>query len=204
MATSLQRRPKLLSSNEVELLNMLATSIAYDEGPSCLRYPRGNGRNVELAGSGVDPVTLKGTPLEIGKGVVRREGKDVVLLAYGESVNQAMAAAENLQATHGVSATVVDARFCKPLDEELIRRVVKEHPAMVIVEEGAVGGFGSHVLHFMAHQGLLDGGIKVRPMCLPDRWIDHGSQKEQWAWAGIDASAIEATALSLMGKKVLA
>lgn len=194
----------MASSNEVELLNMLATSIAYDEGPSCLRYPRGNGRNVELAGSGVDPVTLKGTPLEIGKGVVRREGKDVVLLAYGESVNQAMAAAENLQATHGVSATVVDARFCKPLDEELIRRVVKEHPAMVIVEEGAVGGFGSHVLHFMAHQGLLDGGIKVRPMCLPDRWIDHGSQKEQWAWAGIDASAIEATALSLMGKKVLA
>ena len=194
----------MASSNEVELLNMLATSIAYDEGPSCLRYPRGNGRNVELAGSGVDPVTLKGTPLEIGKGVVRREGKDVVLLAYGESVNQAMAAAENLQATHGVSATVVDARFCKPLDEELIRRVVKEHPAMVIVEEGAVGGFGSHVLHFMAHQGLLDGGIKVRPMCLPDRWIDHGSQKEQWAWAGNDASAIEATALSLMGKKVLA
>ena len=119
-------------------------------------------------------------------------------------MNQAMSAAENLQATHGVSATVVDARFCKPLDEELIRRVVKEHPAMVIVEEGAVGGFGSHVLHFMAHQGLLDGGIKVRPMCLPDRWIDHGSQKEQWAWAGIDASAIEATALSLMGKKVLA
>jgi deoxyxylulose-5-phosphate synthase len=106
--------------------------------------------------------------LQIGKGIVRRQGKDVALLAYGSSVNDALAAAELLQRS-GVSATVVDARFCKPLDTNLIRRLAKEHPAMISIEEGAIGGFAAHVMQFLALDGLLDGGLRFRPMTLPDR-----------------------------------
>jgi 1-deoxy-D-xylulose-5-phosphate synthase len=111
--------------------------------------------------------------LQVGKGVVRRQGKDVALLAYGSSVNDALAAAELLQRS-GVSATVVDARFCKPLDTSLIRRLAKEHPAMISIEEGSIGGFAAHVMQFLALDGLLDGNLRFRPMTLPDRyaWCD--------------------------------
>jgi 1-deoxy-D-xylulose-5-phosphate synthase len=113
-------------------------------------------------------------PLQIGKGLVRRQGKDVALLAYGSSVNDALAAAELLQRS-GVSATVVDARFCKPLDTALIRRLAKEHPAMISVEEGSIGGFAAHVMQFLALDGLLDNGLRFRPMTLPDRCVCWGS-----------------------------
>jgi len=184
-------------SNEVDMLNMLATSIAIDDGPSCLRYPRGNVEGLDMAQFGI--VDNKGVPMEIGKGIVRRGGKDVAILAYGTSVNESMAAAKLLE-EQGVSATVADARFCKPLDTDLIRDLAANHSRLIIVEEGSIGGFGSHVLHYMALNGLLDGKIQVRPMCLPDRWIDHGTQPEQRSWAGIDAAHIAATALNLCGK----
>lgn len=185
-------------SNESELIHMVATSVAIDDRPSCFRYPRGNGIGVDLAAEGIGK-DLKGTPLEIGKGLVRRQGKDVALLAYGSSVNDALAAAELLQRS-GVSATVVDARFCKPLDTALIRRLAKEHPAMISVEEGSIGGFAAHVMQFLALDGLLDNGLRFRPMTLPDRFIDHGRYEDQIAEAGLSASHIASTALSVLGK----
>ncbi|MEW5306890.1 MAG: hypothetical protein WDW36_009327 [Sanguina aurantia] len=142
---------------------------------------------------------FKGTPLEVGKGVVRRSGTDVALLAYGSSVNEALAAAEMLAAS-GVQATVVDARFCKPLDTALIRRLAKEHPVLISIEEGSIGGFASHVMQFLALDGLLDNGLKFRPMTLPDRFIDHGDYRDQLAAAGLDASQIASTALITLGR----
>ena len=144
---------------------------------------------------------MKGTPLEVGKGVVRREGSDVALVGIGTMVNCCLKAAEML-AEHNISATVVDARFCKPLDEELIARLAKEHPVMLTVEEGSVGGFGSHVMQFMATDGLLDGNLKFRPLCLPDRFIEHGTQEFQLQEAGLTASNITSTVLEMAGKAV--
>jgi len=188
----------MASSNEAELCNMVATAAAYDDGPICLRYPRGNGVGADLAAAGVG-ADFKGQVLEIGKGVVLQGGRDVALLGYGSSVLECLAAAKLLE-EEGISATVVDARFCKPLDRELIRDLVANHPALITVEEGSVGGFGSHVMQFLAMEGLLDGSLKIRPMCLPDRIIDHGSTAKQMEEAGISASHIAATALSLSGK----
>lgn len=185
-------------SNESELIHMVATAVAIDDKPSCFRYPRGNGIGVDLAAEGIGK-DLKGTPLEVGKGLVRRQGKDVALLAYGSSVNDALAAAELLQRS-GVSATVVDARFCKPLDTALIRRLAKEHAALISIEEGSIGGFAAHVMQFLALDGLLDGNLKFRPMTLPDRFIDHGRYEDQLAEAGLSASHIASTALSVLGK----
>lgn len=134
----------MAASNEAELINMVATSVAIDDRPSAFRYPRGNGIGVDLAAEGISP-DLKGVPLEIGKGVVRRQGSDVAFLCYGSTVNTAMTAAEQLKGL-GVSATVADARFCKPLDTALIRQLAKEHPVLITVEEGSIGGFAAHVM----------------------------------------------------------
>jgi len=187
-------------SNEAELIHMVATSVAIDYGPSAVRYPRGVGLGLDLAEHGIGP-DMKGTPLEVGKGVVRREGSDVALVGIGTMVNCCLKAAEML-AEHNISATVVDARFCKPLDEELIARLAKEHPVMLTVEEGSVGGFGSHVMQFMATDGLLDGNLKFRPLCLPDRFIEHGTQEFQLQEAGLTASNITSTVLEMAGKAV--
>lgn len=189
----------MASSNEAELINMVATAAAIDDRPSCFRFPRGNGLGIDLAAHGITK-DLKGNPLEIGKGVVRRAGRDVCLFAYGSSVNEAMMAADILE-SQGVSATVVDARFCKPLDTDLIRRCAREHPVFITIEEGAIGGFAAHVLQFMALDGLLDGGLKVRPMTLPDRYIEHGDYRDQLAEAGLNPTQIASTALSIMGKQ---
>ncbi|MEW5314267.1 MAG: hypothetical protein WDW38_005778 [Sanguina aurantia] len=185
-------------SNEAELVNMVATCVAIDDSPSCFRFPRGNGLGLDLSLHGITK-DFKGTPLEVGKGVVRRSGTDVALLAYGSSVNEALAAAEMLAAS-GVQATVVDARFCKPLDTALIRRLAKEHPVLISIEEGSIGGFASHVMQFLALDGLLDNGLKFRPMTLPDRFIDHGDYRDQLAAAGLDASQIASTALITLGR----
>jgi len=186
-------------SNEAELCHMVATSIAIDDRPSCFRFPRGNGIGVDMEALGVG-ANYKGTPIEVGKGVVRREGTDVALVGYGQAVNTCLAAAEML-AEHSISVTVVDARFCKPLDTDLIRKLSKEHGAMITVEEGSVGGFGSHVLQFLALEGLLDDGkLKFRPMCLPDRFIEHGSPAEQLAEAGLTSTQIASTVLSVLGR----
>ncbi|KAL3157268.1 1-deoxy-D-xylulose-5-phosphate synthase, chloroplastic [Trebouxia sp. C0009 RCD-2024] len=186
-------------SNEAELIHMVATSAAIDDRPSCFRFPRGNGLGLDLRAEGIDPKTLKGTPMEIGKGVVRRGGKDVALLGYGSTLVQCLEAATMLQKA-GVSATVADMRFCKPLDTGLIRQLAKEHSVLITVEEGSIGGFFSHVATFLSLDGLLDKGLKIRPMTLPDKFIEHGSQSDQLAEAGLSAYHVAASAMSLLGK----
>ncbi|GMH36910.1 hypothetical protein BSKO_04783 [Bryopsis sp. KO-2023] len=185
-------------SNEAELINMVATSVQINDRPSCFRYPRGNGVGIELSAEGISQ-DLKGTPLEVGKGIVRVSGSDVCLVGYGSAVNECLKAGQ-LLSDAGVSATVVDARFCKPLDGALLKQLVAEHPVMLTVEEGSMGGFGSHVLSFMALEGLLDGKIKVRPMTLPDRFQDQGAYDDQLSEAGLTASHIAVTALRVLGK----
>ena len=189
-------------SNEAELCHAVATAIAIDDRPSALRFPRGTGIGVDMAALGVNPTTFKGKPWEIGKGVVLRSGRDVAFVCYGTLVNSALEAAEMLQQQAGVSATVVDMRFCKPLDTALLRSLAKEHEAIVTVEEGAIGGFASHVVQFLALDGALDlGKLKIRPMTLPDKYIEHGTQADQLAEAGLSSSHMAATALSVLGKK---
>ncbi|EFJ41925.1 hypothetical protein VOLCADRAFT_107482 [Volvox carteri f. nagariensis] len=195
---SLPHMITMAPSNEAELVNMVATAAAIDDAPSCFRFPRGNGLGLDLSQYGITK-DLKGTPLEIGKGVVRRQGKDVCLLAYGSSVNEALAAAEMLE-RDGVSATVIDARFCKPLDTALVRMAAREHPVMISIEEGSIGGFAAHVMQFLALEGLLDGGLKFRPMTLPDRYIEHGDYRDQLAMAGLTAQHIASTALTTLGR----
>ncbi|KAK9828329.1 hypothetical protein WJX74_009102 [Apatococcus lobatus] len=186
-------------SNEAELCNAVATAKQIDDRPSCFRFPRGNGLGVDLKEFGVQP-NFKGMPWEIGKGVVRQCGSDVCLLGYGTCTNQCLEAAD-LLVRHGVSTTIVDMRFCKPLDTQLLTLLAKEHEVMVSVEEGAIGGFASHVLHALALQGLLDSKLKFRPMILPDRFIEHGSSGDQMAEAGLTASHIAATCLTLLGRQ---
>ncbi|KAK1323876.1 hypothetical protein QJS10_CPA02g00146 [Acorus calamus] len=180
-------------SDEAELMHMVATAAAIDDRPSCFRFPRGNGIGAAL------PPGSKGTPLEIGRGRVLMEGSRVAILGFGSIVQTCIKAADSLK-SHGVAATVADARFCKPLDTELIRRLVNEHEILITAEEGSIGGFGSHVAHFLALNGLLDGKIKLRPMVLPDRYIDHGSPQDQIEEAGLSSRHIAATVLSLLGK----
>ncbi|PAN19557.1 hypothetical protein PAHAL_3G282300 [Panicum hallii] len=180
-------------SDEAELCHMVATAAAIDDRPSCFRYPRGNGIGVPL------PPNYKGTPLEVGKGRILREGDRVALLGYGSAVQYCLAAA-GLVERHGLKVTVADARFCKPLDHALIRSLAKSHEVLITVEEGSIGGFGSHVAQFMALDGLLDGKLKWRPLVLPDRYIDHGSPADQLAEAGLTPSHIAATVFNVLGQ----
>ncbi|KAJ0249044.1 1-deoxy-D-xylulose-5-phosphate synthase [Hirschfeldia incana] len=179
-------------SDEAELFNMVATAAAIDDRPSCFRYPRGNGIGVSL------PPGNKGVPLEVGKGRILREGERVALLGYGSAVQNCLEASTILD-KRGLKITVADARFCKPLDIALIRNLAKSHEVLITVEEGSIGGFGSHVVQFLALDGLLDGKLKWRPMVLPDRYIEHGSPLDQLAEAGLTASHIAATVLNLIG-----
>lgn len=180
-------------SDEAELMHMIATAAMIDDRPSCIRYPRGNGVGMVL------PPNNKGTPLEIGKGRVIREGSRVALLGFGTMVQSCLEAA-NLLENYGVAATVADARFCKPLDGELIRKLARDHEVLISVEEGSIGGFGSHVGHFLSLNGLLDGNLKWRAMVLPDRYIDHGAQNDQIEEAGLSPNHIKSTALSLIAE----
>ncbi|KAL6517212.1 Transketolase-like protein 1 [Orobanche hederae] len=180
-------------SDEAQLFHMVATAAAIDDRPSCFRYPRGNGIGVQL------PHGNKGIPLEIGKGRVLIEGERVALLGYGTAVQSCMMAAALVE-SHGLRLTVADARFCKPLDHALIRSLAKSHEVLITVEEGSIGGFGSHVAHFMALDGLLDGKLKWRPLVLPDRYIEHGSPTDQLMEAGITPSHIAATVFNVLGK----
>ncbi|KAK4748858.1 hypothetical protein SAY87_015444 [Trapa incisa] len=180
-------------SDEAELMHMVATAAAIDDRPSCFRFPRGNGVGATL------PPHNKGSPLEIGKGRILMEGTRVALLGYGSIVQQCLKAANELR-LRSISITVADARFCKPLDTELIRQLANHHEILITVEEGSVGGFASHVLHFLSLSGILDGPLKLRPMVLPDRYIDHGSPKDQLEEAGLSSEHIAATVLSLLGR----
>lgn len=181
-------------SDEAELINMVATAAAIDDRPSCFRFPRGNGVGAVL------PPNNKGIPFEIGKGRIVMEGSRVAILGYGSIVQQCVEAAGKLLNQHNISITVADARFCKPLDGELIKKLAHEHEFLITAEEGSIGGFGSHVSHFLSLNGILDGPLKLRSMVLPDRYIDHGSPQDQIEEAGLSSRHICATVLSLLGK----
>jgi 1-deoxy-D-xylulose-5-phosphate synthase len=177
-------------ADEAELVHMVATAAAIGDRPSAFRYPRGEGFGVALPETGV--------PLALGRGRVLREGSKVALLSLGTRLPEALAAAEDL-AARGLSATVADARFAKPIDAELIERLAREHEVMVVIEEGAIGGFASHVMQHLARKGLLDGGLKFRPLTLPDSFIDHDSPRAQIEVAGLDAAHIVQTVLGALG-----
>ncbi|KAI3665106.1 hypothetical protein L6452_43724 [Arctium lappa] len=180
-------------SDEAELIHMVATAAAIDDRPSCFRFPRGNGIGVLL------PPNNKGVPIEIGKGRILLEGSRVAILGYGSIIQECLGAAGLLQA-HNISATVADARFCKPLDAKLIKRLANDHEVLLTVEEGSIGGFGSHVAHFLSLNGILDGKLKLRAMTLPDRYIDHGAPQDQLEEAGLSSRHICSTLLLLLGK----
>jgi 1-deoxy-D-xylulose-5-phosphate synthase len=184
----------MAAADEAELVHMVATAAAIDDRPSAFRYPRGEGLGV--------PLPAEGVPLEIGKGRVVREGSAVALLSLGPRLHECLKAADQL-ATFGLSSTVADARFVKPLDEDLIRRLAQNHEVLVTVEEGSVGGFGSHVLQFLADSGLLDRGLKVRSLVLPDTFIEHGKPDQMYEQAGLNAGGIVTTVLGALGRETL-
>ena len=185
----------MAAADEAELVHMVATAVAIDDRPSGLRYPRGNGFGIELPDIG--------EILEIGKGRVLREGTKVALLSYGPRLQECMKAADDL-AARGLSTTVADARFAKPIDQALVRQLASEHEVLITIEEGSIGGFATQVMHFMALQGLLDNGLKFRPMCFPDRFIDHDAPAKQYELAGLTAADIVRTALSALGQEKIA
>jgi 1-deoxy-D-xylulose-5-phosphate synthase len=182
----------MAAADEAELMHMVATAATIDDRPSAFRYPRGEGVGVALP--------KRGTPLEIGRGRLMREGSVVALLSFGARLGECLKAADEL-AARGLSCTVADARFAKPLDEDLIRRLAREHEVLITVEEAAIGGFAAHVLHFLAHEGLLETGVKVRPMVLPDRFIAHDKPERQYDQAGLAARHIVAAALTALGRE---
>jgi 1-deoxy-D-xylulose-5-phosphate synthase len=181
----------MAAADEAELMHMVATCAAIDDRPSAVRYPRGEGVGI--------PMPSRGEVLPIGKGRIVREGTKVALLSYGAHLQECLKAADELGAM-GLSTTVADARFAKPLDTDLIERLVRAHEVVITIEEGAVGGFSSHVLQHLATRGLLDHGLKFRPMVLPDRFIDHDTPQKQYEQAGLSARHIAQTALSALGR----
>jgi 1-deoxy-D-xylulose-5-phosphate synthase len=186
----LPRMVIMAPSDEVELMHMVATAATIDDRPSALRYPRGEGLGLELP--------KRGTVLEIGRGRVVREGTKVAILALGPRLAEALKAADEL-AARGLSTTVADARFAKPLDTALITQLAHHHEVLITIEDNVSGGFGAAVMHYMALSGLLDGGVKVRPMTIPDRLIDHNTPAGQSIEAGLTAKDIVAVALGALG-----
>ena len=181
----------MAAADEAELVHMVATARSIDDRPSAFRYPRGEGVGV--------PVPLRGEPLAIGKGRILREGTSIAILNFGTRLAECLKAADKLSG-YGLSATVADARFAKPLDTDLVRQLCLNHEVVLTVEEGAVGGFGSHVLHFAAWDGLLDRGLKIRSLVLPDNFIDHERPERMYEIAGLDGPSIVAAALSALGR----
>jgi 1-deoxy-D-xylulose-5-phosphate synthase len=179
----------MAAADEAELTHMVHTMAAYDAGPIAVRYPRGSGTGVAIPD--------QPQRLEIGKGRTVREGKTVAILSLGTRLEEALKAAERLEA-QGLSTTVADLRFAKPLDEALIRRLLTTHEVAVTIEEGAIGGFGAHVLTLAADDGLIDAGLKLRTLRLPDRFQDQDKPERQYAEAGLDADGITATVLAAL------
>ncbi len=181
----------MAAADEAELVHMVATAAAIDDRPSAFRYPRGEGTGVDLPKVGI--------PLEIGRGRIVREGTKIALLSFGTRLQECLKAADQLAAL-GLSTTVADARFMKPLDADLIARLAREHEVMIMVEEGSVGGFGSHVLHHLATTGLLDRGLRVRSLVLPDQFIDQDTPALMYERAGLGAAGIVETAFGALGR----
>ena len=177
-------------SDELELMHMVATAAAIDDRPSAVRYPRGEGIGLDLP--------ARGEVLPIGKGRIIREGTKIAILNYGTRMVEVLKAADEL-AAKGLSCTVADARFCKPLDEDLVKRLAREHEVLITIEEGAIGGFAAHVLQFLAKSGALDKGLKIRPMTLPDICIDHDAPQKQYDVACLNARHIVSEALTALG-----
>jgi 1-deoxy-D-xylulose-5-phosphate synthase len=180
----------MAAADEAELVHMVATAAAHDSGPIALRYPRGEGVGIEMP--------ERGEILPIGKGRIVRQGSQIAVLSLGTRLAEALKAAEDL-AAHGLSTTVADARFAKPLDRDLILKLAAEHELLITIEEGSIGGFSSHVLGLLAAEGALDRGLKIRTMTLPDAFQDHDKPEKMYAQAGLDAKGIVATALNALG-----
>ena len=181
----------MAAADEADLARMVATAVAHDTGPIAFRYARGEATGIEI------PENPE--PLEIGKGRVLRQGSRVALLSYGTRLGEAMLAAEQLE-TLGLSATVADARFAKPLDAELVNRLADEHEVLITIEEGSVGGFGAFVLQHLAGAGRLDHGLKIRTMTLPDTFIDQDTPANMYKQAGLDAGSIVEEVFKVIGK----
>ena len=184
----------MAASDEAELVHMVATAVEYSEGPIAFRYPRGNGVGCDLPSIG--------KPIEIGKGRVVTAGNTVSLLSFGTRLPEVLKASETLK-LKGISPTIIDARFAKPLDEKLIIDLVENHEAIITIEEGSIGGFGSHVQQYLFEQGVFDKGFKFRSMVLPDVFIDQSSPEDMYHQAGLNASHIEEMVLSLLGLETL-
>lgn len=186
----------MAASDEAELMHMTRTAAEYNEGPISYRFPRGEGVGVDMP--------ERGQLLQIGKGRIVKEGTKIALLSFGTRLADCMLAAEDLDAA-GLSTTVADARFAKPLDQDLIRRLAKEHEVLITVEEGAIGGFGAHVSHFLSHEGLLDHGLKFRPLIMPDIYLDQAKQEDMYIKSGLDRAGIIDTAFKALGteRKIL-
>ena len=183
----------MAAADEAELVHMVSTAVAIDDRPSALRYPRGEGMGV--------PMPAEGKPLEIGKGRIIREGTKVALFSYGARLAECLKAADEL-ATYGLSTTVADARFAKPLDVDMLLRLAREHEVLLTIEEGSIGGFGAHVMQTLAEHGVLDRGIKIRSMVLPDIFIDQDSPNAMYAKASLDAKSIVGRAFQALGQNV--
>ena len=181
-------------SDEKELMYMVRTAAAYDQGPISFRFPRGDGIGLKLPD--------RGEIIEIGKGRILREGSKVALLGFGTRLQEALAAADELAAS-GLSTTVADARFAKPLDEELVRRLAQEHEVLITIEEGASGGFGGQVLQFLSREGLLDKGLKIRTLTLPDEYLHHGPQAKVLSQVGLDRRGIVNSVFSALGREAV-
>jgi 1-deoxy-D-xylulose-5-phosphate synthase len=181
----------MAAADEAELVHMVATASAHDSGPIAFRYPRGDGVGVEMP--------ERGQVLEIGKGRILREGKSVALLSLGTRLGEALKAADELMG-HGLSATVADARFAKPLDRELVLKLAREHDVLITIEDGSRGGFGALVLHLLAEEGALDAGLKIRTLTLPDVFQEHDKPEKMYAEAGLDAKGIVAKVLEALGR----
>jgi len=181
----------MAAADEAELKHMVATSLSISDRPSAFRFPRGEGFSVEIP--------ERGKVLAIGKGRVMREGRNIAILSLGGRLQECLKAADDLAAS-GLSATVADARFAKPLDEDLITQLAKNHEVLITIEEGAIGGFGAHVLTYLAQSGQLDSGLKVRTMTLPDRFVPHGKPTDQYEDAALKANHITKMCLSALGK----
>ena len=181
----------MAASDEAELVHMVATQVAINDRPSAVRYPRGEGRGVEMPEVGI--------ALEIGKGRIVREGSKIALLSFGTRLAECEKAADELAAL-GLSTTIADARFMKPLDLDMILKLAREHEVLLTVEEGSIGGFGSHVMQTLADHGMLDGGLRMRAMVLPDEFMDHDSPNAMYARAGLDAKGIVAKVFEALGK----
>jgi len=181
----------MAASDEAELVHMVATQVVIDDRPSAVRYPRGEGRGVEMPEVGV--------ALEIGKGRIIREGTKIALLSFGTRLGECEKAADELAAL-GLSTTIADARFMKPLDLDMVLKLAREHEVLLTIEEGSIGGFGSHVMQTLADHGMLDGGLRMRSMVLPDVFLDHDSPNAMYARAGLDAKGIVAKVFEALGK----